>query len=135
MILAIGIDLQHVDFFEEVLKDKQRGFLDGHFTVEEASYCLQDAAAHAAERLAVRYAAKEALIKALGTTRYNNPPEIDPAKVDYKEIEVTHDDYGRPYLRLHGEVARILEERGMTRSFVSLSHDKDYAIAQVLLEG
>lgn len=134
MILAIGIDLQRVDFFEEVLKDNKRGFLDGHFTEGEASYCLQDPA-RSAERLAARYAAKEALIKALGTTRYDSPPEIDPAQLDYKEIEVMHDSYGRPYLRFHGEVARILKERGMKKALVSLSHDKGYAIAQVVLEG
>ncbi len=134
MILATGIDLQHVDFFEEVLKDKQRGFLDGHFTVEEASYCLQDAA-HAAERLAVRYAAKEAFLKALDTTRYDVPHALDPAQVDYHEIEVMRDPHGRPFFKVHGRMARVLEERAVARIFVSLSHDKDYAIAQVLLEG
>lgn len=75
------------------------------------------------ERIAANFAGKEALIKAMGRL------------LGWKEIEVLRDGDGRPYILLSGRTKALLEERGLRRIHISLSHDGDYAIAFVVLEG
>ncbi|NLI04386.1 MAG: holo-ACP synthase [Actinomycetaceae bacterium] len=108
--------------------------------------------------LAARWAAKEAFIKAWSGTLIGQSPVISEEKVNMAEIEVRHDAYGRPYLQLHGEIARIfgqsadgysmvIDSQGAsntedepskhaTRSgqlSLSISHDGDYATAIVVI--
>ncbi len=78
--------------------------------------------------LAVRWAAKEAFIKAWSESLWGSPPVMDEHVHD--QIEVIRDAWGRPRIRLHGEVAKRLA--GVT-VHVSLSHDGDQAIALVTL--
>ena len=91
-----------------------------------------------AQRLAARFAAKEAFVKAWSGARAGRDPALDT--VDLREIEVVDDGHGRPALRLHGTVAAALEqlasELGVAaplRTHVSLSHDPPTAAAVVVL--
>ena len=79
-----------------------------------------------AQSLAARWAAKEAVVKAWSSTRYGAPEVLDPAHVDLREIEVVSDAWGRPAVRLHGEVGRSMA--GFT-VLLSLSHDPDADVA------
>ena len=81
------------------------------------------------QRLAARFAAKEAFVKAWSGARRGLPPLL--AAVDLREIEVVDDGHGRPALRLHGAVAAAVGERG---THLSLSHDGPSAIAVVILD-
>ncbi len=76
-------------------------------------------------RLAGFFAAKEALLKAMGTglTGFN-----------WREIEITHNEQGAPYFQVTGKVAVFIETQKITRIHLSISHCKEYAIAQVVLE-
>ena len=78
--------------------------------------------------LAARWAAKEAFIKAWSESLWGQPPVMDEHV--HHLIEVVHDAWGRPRIRLHGEVAELLD--GIT-VHVSLSHDGDAAVALVTL--
>ena len=76
--------------------------------------------------LAKRFAVKEAMVKALGTGIGNG--------VSWQHIEVKNNELGAPFLHLSGEVKRLCEQRGITRSFVSISDERHYAVATVILE-
>ena len=95
------------------------------FTVGELAACGADAPGGALriESLAARWAAKEAVAKALGT---------GIGQVAWREIEVLQNDDGCPSLRLHGRAAALAAERGLTRWAVSLAHDGGLALAFVV---
>lgn len=78
-----------------------------------------------AHRLAGFFAAKEALLKAMGTglTGYN-----------WQEMEVNHHLQGAPYLKVYGKVAAFLKQKKVTAIHLSISHCREYAIAQVIME-
>ena len=87
--------------------------------------------------LAVRWAAKEAVIKAWSAALYGEPPPIRPDLLRWAEIETVCDAWGRPSVRLGGDVARQVDATigEGARWNVSLSHDGGSAIAFVVLEG
>ncbi len=120
----IGVDLVDVPGFADQLADRASGFVEGTFTPLE-----QRAARGDASRLAVRFAAKEAVVQAWSRSRRGLPPRL--AAVDLREIEVVDDGYGRPGLRLHGAVKAAVGERS---AHLSLSHDGPSAIAVVILD-
>jgi holo-[acyl-carrier protein] synthase len=120
----IGVDLVDVPGFADQLADRASGFVDGTFTPLEQRTAQGDAS-----RLAARFAAKEAFVKAWSGSRRGLPPLL--AAVDLREIEVVDDGYGRPGLRLHGAIKAAVGER---RTHLSLSHDGPSAIAVVILD-
>ena len=120
----VGVDLVHVPGFAAQLAARASGFVDGTFTALERRTANGDAS-----RLAARYAAKEAFIKAWSGSRRGLPPLL--AAVDLRVVEVVDDGYGRPGLRLHGAVKAAVGDRG---AHVSLSHDGPSAIAVVILD-
>ncbi len=77
-------------------------------------------------RLAGRLAAKEALLKAVGTGLRG---------FSWQQIEILADDLGAPKVSCHGSFAQALRERGVVRIHLSISHAREYAVAQALLEG
>lgn len=125
MIIGIGIDLVEVQRMEKILASQHTHFLERVFTPEERTYC--DGKPHKAQHYAARFAAKEALMKALGTGW--------TAGITWAEIEVRRDAMGKPYLTLHGETARAAEERGVRQIHLSLTHTNCCAAAEVLLSG
>ena len=76
-------------------------------------------------RLAGFFAAKEAMLKAMGTGLSN---------FSWQEIEVRHDPKGAPFLELTGKVRSFLTDKRVSRIHLSISHCKEYAVAQVILE-
>ncbi len=95
------------------------------FFSEGELQCLENRA-DMAQALAVRFAAKEAFGKALGTGLRN---------LVLKDIQVQQDELGKPHLGLSGSAKKALQESGATVVHVSLSHDGNYGIAYVVLEG
>ncbi len=81
-----------------------------------------------AEHLAGRWAAKEAFIKAWSQSLYGRPPVLDD--VDWAEVEIQPDAWGRVAIALHGDAARAA---GHLQTSLSISHDGDYATATVIV--
>lgn len=134
MILGTGIDLVAMGRFERTcLHNPLVSFVSNNFTPAEIAYCEADGGEKRLERYAVRWAAKEAFVKALARANIFNPRII--AVPDFRNIEVKRDLEGVPYFELHGEVEDGARKLGVCRMFLSLSHDGDTAIAQVILEG
>lgn len=124
MILSIGIDIAEVYRIRETLARTPR-FRERVFTVTEQDYCEAKGAA-AAQSYAARFAAKEALLKALKTGWRG--------KITWQDIEVVNDADGVPSLNVRGEAARLLKELGAARVHLSISHTTEHAIAEVILE-
>jgi holo-[acyl-carrier protein] synthase len=125
-VLGVGVDLVHVPSFAGQLDQPGSEFAEVFTPGErrDANGRATDASRH----LAVRWAAKEAVVKAWSASLYGTPPVMDDEAL--RLIEVASDAWGRPRIRLHGEVAKHLE--GCTVE-ISLSHDGDYATAYAVL--
>lgn len=134
-VLGVGLDVVDVGGFAARIADE--GVVKATFTpgeIGDAEFGDGDRT----RRLASRYAAKQAFLKAWSGARYGRPPAL--ARVDLRAVEVRLDGQGRPALALHGEVgeelaslAVQLELRGEIASHVSISHDGGVAAAVVVL--
>lgn len=120
---AVGIDLVHIPGFREQLA-LPGSIFERVFSAQElrVAETKPDRALH----LAGRWAAKEAFIKAWSQSLYGSPPLMGPDDVDFSEVEVIPDRWGRVALKLRGEVARCV---GTPQTSLSISHDGDYAVA------
>ena len=121
MIYGIGIDIIRVDRMREAVGRWGERFLHKVFTEGEIAHCYRKRDPFPS--LAVRFAAKEALIKALGSRFF---PLTD--------IAVVNQEHGRPVLHLRGRVEGLFRDRGLCGPLLSLSHEKDYGIAFVVVE-
>jgi holo-[acyl-carrier protein] synthase len=122
IILGIGVDLVEVERIAAAIARHGPPFLDRVFTTQEIAAC-----GTRYERLAARFAAKEAVAKAFGTGI--------GAAMGFKDIEVVNEDSGRPRVALHGAAAATAVDRGVTEIHLSLSHTASQAIAQVVIVG
>jgi len=118
---SIGMDLVQISRIADSLARFGVRFERKLFTQGELGYA-QAAPAQAAERLAARFAAKEAAIKALG---------LSESGVSWRDLEVRRHPGGECDLVLHGRAAEIARRNGITRLLLSLSHDGEYAGAVV----
>jgi len=124
-VIGIGIDLVQVSRVDELLRRWGTRFLEKVFTEAEQQEGLERAAPP--RHFAARFAVKEALLKALGTGMR--------AELRWKDMETRCGALGKPVLHLSGGVLTRAEGLGVGEALVSISHDGDYAIAQVLLQG
>jgi holo-[acyl-carrier protein] synthase len=125
MIVGTGVDITDVSRIKAAVERFGDRFLERVFTPEEVRYCT--AKANPAERLAARFAAKEAGMKALGTgLRYG---------ITWHDVEVVRQPGGRPAVRFSGKAAEFAERLGCKRAHLSLTHTAEQAMAFVVLEG
>ncbi len=124
MIVGTGIDIAEVPRIAESIERFGERFLRRVFTEEEIRYC--DSKANRVERYAVRFAAKEAAMKALGTG-WNHG-------VRWRDVEVFRQTGRRPTIRFHGRAAEFAAKLGAKNIALSISHTPEHAIANVILE-
>ncbi len=117
-MLRIGVDLIEITRINDSRERFGERFYSRFFTEAEREYCAGNP-----QRLAARFAAKEAVAKALGT---------GIGDVRWIDIEVLSDTRSRPFLHLHGKAAELAAELGLTTWEVSLSHTDTHAIAFVV---
>lgn len=125
MILGIGTDIVDVSRFRVLLENHPKRALKRLFTESEQQYCLakNDPALH----FAARFAAKEALLKALGTGLQQGLKWID--------LSVEHSHLGAPEFLLRGKALEMTQERNLLNMHLSMSHTEQTAVAFVILEG
>ena len=100
-------------------------FRERVFTAPERAYC-DSRGAVAAQHYAARFAAKEAMLKALQTGWRGG--------ISWQDVEIGARDSGAPYLILHGPVLQLFQSSGATAAHLSMSHTSEHAIAEVILE-
>ncbi len=120
MIVGLGIDLAEVARYQFDEPARAR-FARKVYTAEEMSYAMRKR--HWAERLAGFYAAKEATRKAFGHA------------IPWRAVGVSHEESGKPIIRLFGRYAKLLEARGVTAIHLTITHTATTAAAVVVLEG
>ena len=122
--VRVGIDTVSVPSIVDSLAHFGERFVQRFFTAQEAADARAvqgDAAMH--ERLAARFAAKEAVIKAL---------DLPEAGIGWRDIELTRGANGRPALALHGRAAEVAKALGVREWAVSISHEREQACAVVV---
>ena len=124
MILGIGIDIIDIPRVKRIAEEYGADFIARLFSEREIAYCKSKK--NSEINFAARFAAKEALLKALGTGLRSG--------IDWKDIEVVRDDYGKPELVLIGKAKKLTDEKGVGIMHLSLSHTAEYAAAVVVLE-
>ncbi len=124
MIVGTGIDIAEVPRIAQSIERFGVRFLERIFTPAEMRYC--DSKANRVERYAARFAAKEAAMKALGTG-WNHG-------VRWVDCEVVRMPGGRPTIAFHGKAAEFAAKLGAKNIALSLTHTKEQAMAQVILE-
>ena len=123
MIAGLGTDIIEVDRVSEKIA-KESGFRELVFSAAEIVYC--ESKANKYEHYAARFAAKEAFFKALGTGWLNGTA--------FNEVEVAHDEKGKPFIRFLGETAGTIQGFGFFRVMLSMAHLKAIASATVIIE-
>jgi len=121
VIIGVGVDVVDVERFKWMMR-KSTSMIDRTFSSGEARDTK--GTSRSAESLAARFAAKEAVVKALG----------DRGTLRPNDVEVLTHESGRPSILLSGELLAISDELGITNWHVSLAHDGDQAIAYVIAE-
>lgn len=124
MILGIGVDTVEIARFQRFIDEGNQILMQRLFTPVEQEYCSPRK--QAAASYAARFAAKEALVKALGTGLRNG--------LSWTEIEVRTTIQGKPEFHFSGRSRQIFEEYGAAVAHLSLSHDGTNAVAMVVLE-
>lgn len=119
--LRIGIDITQISEIEHSFSQFGEHFLRRIFTPGEVAYASA-VPAQTAQRLAARFAAKEAAMKAFN---------LSEAGIGWRDIEVARAGDGACTLQLHRRAAKLVAQSGCTQIAVSLSHDGDYATAVV----
>ena len=122
MIYGIGIDLVKIERMREAADKLGRKFLERIFTESEIKYCHERKEPYLS--LAVRFAAKEALIKAIGSEVF----------VPLTDIEIMNFENGKPLIKAKGRLEEFFREKSIKHCHLSLSHEKEFGIACVALE-
>ncbi len=115
MIFGIGVDLVDIQRFEKALEQTPK-LRDRLFTESERELPLQS--------LAARFAAKEALVKAVGRAK----------GLSFQGVSVAKDQEGKPYFEFTGESEQTIKSHGISQFHLSLSHDGNLAVAYVIAE-
>ncbi len=124
-ILGIGTDIVECPRIGKMIEQHGELFLRRIYTEREIRYC--QARTHAIEHFAGRWAAKEAILKAIGTRRSRG--------ISWTHIEVRNGSDGRPQVLVGGAARELARDRGIADILISISHCRTYATAYALAVG
>ena len=121
-VISHGIDMVDCSRLQASVDKHGQKFLDRVFTPVELEYCLGKK--NHSQHLAGRFAAKEAVLKVLGTGWRNG--------IAWTDIEIRNEESGQPYVSLTGKCCEIAEGLGLVKVLVSISHIATHAIASAI---
>ena len=125
MIIGTGIDIVNIDRIDHLLTRWGDPFRCRVFTEREIVRCQKQA--RPSECFALRFAAKEAFLKAIGLGYRKG--------IRWTDIEVENDAMGKPSLSIQGKAKELVQMLRVHQALLTLSHDRPYAVAHVILEG
>ena len=117
---GLGVDIIEIERIKDALERHSR-FKERFFTAAEREYCAEYK--QAAPHYAGRFAAKEAVVKALGTGF---------SGFKWQDVEVVAGDQGQPQVKLYNQAQQIADQQGIDRILLSISHSRDYAVAEAI---
>jgi len=121
-IIANGIDLVHCPRIARVWHEHGERFIRRIYTAREQAYCLDSR--DPVIPLAGRFAAKEAVMKVLGTGWRGG--------IEWTDIETLNDPLGKPFVTLHGKTAQMAQSLGIKQVLLSISHSGEFAMASAI---
>ena len=124
-VIAQGIDIVVCERIATIWRDHGQAFLDRIYTPAEQAYCLN--CKTQVVRLSGRFAAKEAVLKALGTGWRGG--------IEFRDIETLPDPMGKPLVTLYRRTADLANTLGIKTILMSISHAGDYAVASAIAVG
>lgn len=122
-IIGLGIDILEVKRLEEIFKNKKEKFIKRIYTNNEINYC-ENKKKHL-QSYAVRFSAKEAFIKAIDSK----------INIAYKDIEIINKSSNKPQVKLYRSALKAAQEKEVTNILISLSHEKNYVVSNIILKG
>lgn len=123
MLIGVGCDVIEIARVKKAIE--REAFVERVYAPEEIAYC-RGRGAQAAASFAARFAAKEAVLKALGTGLRGG---------ELQEIVITNDALGKPSVQLLGYHAELAAQLGVNNIAISMSHSRETAMAYVIMEG
>src|SRR3990172_1072311 len=124
MIKGIGVDIVEIGRINQAIENRKDRFIKRIFTESEQEYCFGKP--RPSRHFAVRFAAKEAVSKALGTGKKG---------MRWTDVEVCRDGKGCPYIKLTGGAAERAQEKGVCDVAISLSFNRNNAVASAVAMG
>ncbi len=121
-IIGNGIDIVECSRIQALIDRHGQRFLNRVFTQAELDYCTNRK--REIEHLSGRFAAKEAILKVIGTGWRD--------EISWKDMEITNDPSGKPRVKLTGKTAQIAKELNIEKILLSISHTSNYAIASAI---
>lgn len=118
-VLGIGTDITEIERVDRMLERHGDYFLRRVYTEAELAYC--QGRKQAGQHFAGRWAAKEAILKAIGTGWIRG--------ISWRDVEVLNEPSGKPIVKLHGGALKVASERGIRSVLISISHCECHAIA------
>lgn len=119
--LVAGVDIVNVNRIKKIISNKREKFYNKIFTKEEIEYIEKKG--HKATTISGLFAAKEATSKALGT---------GIGHLGWKDLQTLHEESGKPYINFSEKGNKIIKDLGLVDIELTISHEKDYAIAFVI---
>jgi len=123
MISGTGIDIIEISRIKNAVLRWKDSFLKRIFTENEINY--SQAKKFSYQHLAARFAAKEAVLKAIGDSSIH--------QINLREVEVLNDESGKPFIRLSGAAKKIKEKKKISDIIISMSHTHKLAVANAIL--
>jgi holo-[acyl-carrier protein] synthase len=117
--IGIGTDIIECERIDRMIQRHGSHFVDRVFTKQEIQYCTDRKSSD--QHFAGRWAAKESVLKALGTGWISG--------IAWTDVEVVNENTGKPQIKLHGGAKKIATEKKITEIHISISHCKSHAIA------
>ena len=124
-VLGHGVDITECPRMTELLDRHGDRFLKRVFTPHELDYCRKHK--ESTQHLAGRFAAKEAVLKALGTGMRG--------QMKWTDVQIANNDLGKPEIALAGESALVAERQGISQILVTISHTREHAVASAIALG
>lgn len=124
MIFGTGIDIIEIDRIKRSMSKYSERFEQKVFTQKEIDYCYSQA--DPGKHFAARFSVKEAVLKSLGTGMSQG--------IAWRDIEVDHQSSGQPILNLYGKGKELFDRLELKSIHISITHDKQYAVAHAIAE-
>lgn len=122
-IAGTGVDIVEVSRIKQAAKKWSNRFLKRIFTPGELAYANGKSVPY--QHLAARFAAKEAVLKAIGDSTIH--------RIEWVNVEILNDEHGKPVVNLSGQAKNIKQNKNISDIIISMSHTRTYAIASAIM--
>lgn len=122
-IVGTGVDIVEISRIKQAVKKWSDRFLKRIFTAKELAYA--NGKSIPCQHLAARFAAKEAVLKAIGDSTIH--------RIEWVNVEILNDEHGKPVVNFSGHAKKVKQEKNISDIIISMSHTRTYAVANAIM--